>query len=242
MNPEARRIIQLARQARTPSAEDRRRVRAAVAIGVAAAAVTVPAVAAGGGAGFSAKIAGAMGVFTGIRGIVAGVVIASTSVGAGAYLWKHASAARVVEAPVVSSAPPVAAPVALPPPVSIPEPAAAPVVTPDVRDVHADAPGRARVAAPDPLAAELTLLHAAKQAWQDGNSQTAFDLAQKHAKLYPHSQLASERDALKVFALCGLGRTNDARDLAQALLSKAPGSPFRASLEQSCAMRQVPLP
>jgi hypothetical protein len=232
MNPEARRIIQLARQARTPSAEDKRRVRAAVAIGVAAAAVTVPAAA----AGASAKVAGAMGVFTGLRGIVAGMVIASTSVGAGAYLWKHASAARGVEAPVVSSAATVAGAVALPPPVSTAEPAPAPVVTPDVRDVRAEAPGRARVAPQDPLAAELTLLHAAKQAWQDGNSQTAFDLAQKHAKLYPHSQLASERDALKVFALCGLGRTNDARDLAQALLSKAPGSPFRASLEQSCAL------
>jgi hypothetical protein len=89
----------------------------------------------------------------------------------------------------------------------------------------------------DPLAAELTLLHAAKQAWQDGKPQTALDLAQKHAQLYPRSQLASERDALKVFALCGLGRTNDARDLASSLLSRAPGSPFRASLEQSCAMR-----
>jgi hypothetical protein len=88
----------------------------------------------------------------------------------------------------------------------------------------------------DPLAAELTLLHAAKQAWQDGKPQTALDLAQRHAQLYPHSQLASERDALKVFALCGLGRTSDARDLASTLLSRAPGSPFRASLEQSCAM------
>jgi hypothetical protein len=237
MNPEARRIIQLARQARSPSSEDKRRVRAAVAIGVAAAAVTVPAVAAGGATGVSAKVAGAVGVFAGLRGIVVGMVIASTSVGAGAYLWKHASAAHVVEAPVVSSAPPVSAPVALPPPVSALEPAPALVVTPDVRDVHGDAPGRARVVLQDPLAAELTLLHAAKQAWQDGKSQTAFDLARKHERLYPHSQLASERDALKVFALCGLGRTNEARDLAAALLSKAPGSPFRASLEQSCAMR-----
>jgi hypothetical protein len=225
MNPEARRILQLARQARTPSADDKRRVRAALALGVAATAVTVPTTAA---AGASAKLAGAMGVFTGLRGIVSGVVIASTSVGAGAYLWTHAR--RVAEASVVVSPAPVAP--ARPSPVAVPES----VNTPPA-ERPSDVPGRARVAPADPLAAELTLLHAAKQAWQDGKSQTAFDLAQRHAQLYPHSQLASERDALKVFALCGLGRTSDARDLASALLSRAPGSPFRASLEQSCAMR-----
>jgi hypothetical protein len=227
MNPEARRIIQLARQARTPSADDKRRVRAAIALGVAATAVAVPTTAA---AGASAKLAGAMGVFTGLRGIVSVAVIASTSVGAGAYLWTHAH--RVADVPVVFSPAPVATEAARPAPASVSES----VNTPPA-ERPSDVPGRARVAPADPLAAELTLLHAAKQAWQDGKSQTAFDLAQRHAQLYPHSQLASERDAIKVFALCGLGRTSDARDLASALLSRAPGSPFRASLEQSCAMR-----
>jgi RNA polymerase sigma-70 factor (ECF subfamily) len=89
----------------------------------------------------------------------------------------------------------------------------------------------------DPLAAELTLLHAAKEAWQEGRAQSALDLVQKHARLYPHSQLASEREALRVFALCGLGRTGEARDAATMVLAKAPGSPFRSAIEESCAMR-----
>jgi hypothetical protein len=228
MNPDARRIIQLARQARTPSADDKRRVRAAIALGVAATAVTVPTAAA---AGASAKLAGAAGVFTGLRGIVSVAVIASTSVGAGAYLWTHTSASRrSADVSVVSSPPPVEV---APPPITVSESTNPPPISPER---PAETPARPRMAPQDPLAAELTLLHAAKQAWQDGKPQTALDLAQRHAQLYPHSQLASERDALKVFALCGLGRTSDARDLASTLLSRAPGSPFRASLEQSCAM------
>jgi hypothetical protein len=228
MNPDARRIIQLARQARTPSADDKRRVRAAIALGVAATAVTVPTAAA---AGASAKLAGAAGVFTGLRGIVSVAVIASTSVGAGAYLWTHTSASRrSADVSVVSSPPPIEV---APPPITVSESTNPPPISPERT---AETPARPRMAPQDPLAAELTLLHAAKQAWQDGKPQTALDLAQRHAQLYPHSQLASERDALKVFALCGLGRTSDARDLASTLLSRAPGSPFRASLEQSCAM------
>ena len=228
MNPDARRIIQLARQARTPSADDKRRVRAAIALGVAATAVTVPTAAA---AGASAKLAGAAGVFTGLRGIVSVAVIASTSVGAGAYLWTHTSASRrSADVSVVSSPPPVEV---APPPITVSESTNTPPISPER---PAETPARPRMAPQDPLAAELTLLHAAKQAWQDGKPQMALDLAQKHAQLYPRSQLASERDALKVFALCGLGRTSDARDLASTLLSRAPGSPFRASLEQSCAM------
>ncbi len=227
MNPDARRIIQLARQARTPSADDKRRVRAAIALGVAATAVTIPTTVAAGGS----KLAGAMGVFTGLRGIVSGVVIGSMSVGAGAYLWTHASARRSADVSVVSSPPPVEI---APPPITVSESTNTPPAAPE-RPI--ETPARPRTAPQDPLAAELTLLHAAKQAWQDGKPQTALDLAQRHAQLYPRSQLASERDALKVFALCGLGRTSDARDLASSLLSRAPGSPFRASLEQSCAMR-----
>jgi hypothetical protein len=232
MNPEARRIIQLARQARTPSADDKRRVRAAIALGVAATAIAVPTTAASAAAGASAKLGGAMGIFTGLRGIVSVVVLASTSVGAGAYVWTHAAAARhTADVSMVSSPPPVEV---APAPITVSESANTP---PLPQDRPTEAPLRPRIAPQDPLAAELTLLHAAKQAWQDGKPQMALDLAQKHAQLYPRSQLASERDALKVFALCGLGRTSDARDLASSLLSRAPGSPFRASLEQSCALR-----
>ncbi len=236
MNPEARRIIQLARQARTPTLADKRRVRAAVALGVAAAAVAVPASAAAGASAKAAGAAGAFGVFTGLRGIVSVVAIASTSVGAGAYFWEHAHAAPPSEVPVAVSLAPLPPVAPLPVPVSAPALVTvtpAPVAT---AEHPSEARARARVSPLDPLAVELTLLQSAKQAWREGRPQAALDLAQKHAQLYPHSQLASERDALKVFALCGLGRTSDARDLGASLLAREPASPFRASIEQSCAM------
>jgi hypothetical protein len=40
-----------------------------------------------------------------------------------------------------------------------------------------------------------------------------------------------------VFALCDLGRAEEAHKIAAQLLSKAPSSPLRASLEESCALR-----
>jgi hypothetical protein len=226
MNPEARRIIQLTRQARTPSAEDKRRVRAAIGVGVATAAVATSTTTAA-----SVKAASVLGVLTGMRGVVSVVALVSASAGAGAYWRAHVSHTHP-SAPVQVSAPQQTPP-ASPEPVAVVEaPSPAPPTSePRSGDV------RPRAAAPDPLSAELTLLHTARQAWQDGKPQVALDLAQKHARLYPHSQLASERDALRVFALCGLDRTSEARELASALLARAPGSPLRASLEQSCAMR-----
>ena len=91
--------------------------------------------------------------------------------------------------------------------------------------------------APDPLLAELTLLRQAQQALRDGSARRALELAERHAALYPRSQLALERGALRVFALCALGRKTDARALATELLAAAPRSPLRTSLEESCATR-----
>jgi hypothetical protein len=228
MNPEARRVVQLTRQARTPSTEDKRRVRAAIGVGVAAAAVATSTTTATAAA---VKAASVFGVMTGLRGIAAVVAVVSASAGAGAY-W-HARASRAHAPTAVHVTASQQAPQLAPQPIVAAE---APSPAPPVSEPRGDV--RPRAAAPqDPLSAELTLLHTARQAWQDGKPQLALDLAQKHARLYPRSQLASERDALRVFALCGLDRTSEARDLASALLARAPGSPLRASLEQSCAMR-----
>jgi hypothetical protein len=230
MSPEARRVVQLARQARSPTAEDKRRIRAAVAVGVATAAIATPAAA----AGASTKMAGALGALGGARAVVAIGLAVSTSVGVGAYWHLHASARHAVKAPIAAAAQP-SEPVLAPPLATIPaEPAPLP---PAPTERTREEPARPRAAPQDPLAAELTLLHAAKEAWQEGQARSALELVQKHARLYPHSQLASEREALRVFALCGLGRTSEAREAASVVLTKAPGSPFRAAIEESCAMR-----
>jgi hypothetical protein len=228
MNPEARSLLQLARQAQTPTAEDKARVRAAIGLTVAAAVPTGAAIAV-------AKAGGVAGLFAGFRVALPAILVASVSVGGGAYYWYTMSprATRHVE---VKSAPPAfERPVALPTtevaPKLAPEVSAPPPVSPSVGEVRpaATAPSQ------DPLLAEVTLLRRAQHAWQSGKPQLALELAQQHARAYPHSQLAVERDAVRVFAFCALGRTLEARTLASDVLARAPGSPLRASIEESCA-------
>jgi hypothetical protein len=204
MDPGARRVVALARSARTPSDADKRRVRQALALGVGAATAGVS-------AGTALASATKVGALVGLRGIIAALVVAAA--GTGTYFFARS---RVVAPVVVATAATVAAPVVVP---LVPAPAA--TVVPS----------------PDPLLAELSLLRQAQQALRDGQARRALELAERHASLYPRSQLALERGALRVFAFCALGRKADARALANDLLAAAPRSPLRTSLEESCAMR-----
>jgi hypothetical protein len=229
MNPEARRIIELTRAARTPSVDDKDRVRRALAITLAATAAAAPGVAAGAtaakaaAAGTAAKTVGALGAATGLKLALSVVVIAS--LGVGAYWWTRPAPAPVAT-PVVAPAVKV---VAVEPPVAE-EPPTAPAeialeTTPSVGSLR------------DPLLAELALLNRAQQAWRHGAAGKALELAQQHAQRYPRSKLALERDAVRVFALCALGRKHQAHSLAVTIVKRAPRSPLRTSVEESCGMR-----
>jgi hypothetical protein len=161
-------------------------------------------------AGASSGTAAASAVKAGALIGLRGVIAALlvVSTGVGTLVWFRGHQAPPAPAPVVTPAP-VAPPVVQP----IPAPE------------------------PDPLLAELTLLRQAQQALRDGSARRALELAERHAALYPRSQLALERGALRVFAYCALGRKADARALAGELLAAAPRSPLRTSLEESCAAR-----
>ena len=202
MSPNARRVVDLARAARTPDDADKRRVRQALALGLGAA---VAGASSGTAVAGAVKAGALVGVRAGVKTILAALVVATA--GAGSYLY----VARAHERAAVVAPAPVAAPVA-------------PVVTPIAPT-------------PDPLLAELGLLRQAQQALRDGSARRALELAERHAALYPSSQLGLERGALRVFALCALGRKSDARSLATELLKAAPRSPLRTSLEESCATR-----
>jgi hypothetical protein len=207
MSPEAWRLLEVVREAESPSELDRRRVRRAIAVGAGAtvapavakaASVAAPKTAAAVTAGKGAALVAAA------KGAAAIAVLAS--MGTGAVWWsRHRS----------------------------PEPAAA---LPAVRSLALD-PGEA--APPSTLLGELTLLQRAQRALANGAPREALALTDQHAARYPGSQLARERDAVRVFAYCALGRTPEARALATEILKKAPRSPLRASLGQSCA---APLP
>jgi hypothetical protein len=202
LNSDARRVIDLARKARTPSEVDKRRVRRAVAIGLGATAAGVTS-----GATVASASKG-LGALLGLRGIAAVVLV--SSIGTGTTWWVRES---LRHRPSVSS-------VAVPAASTAPVPVIIPVPAPQ-----------------DPLLAELNLLRRAQHALREGQPGQALELAERHAILYPSSQMALERGALQVFAFCAMGRKADARSLATELLRQAPRSPLRTSLEESCAMR-----
>jgi len=205
MNPGARRVVELARAARTPADADKRRVRRALALGLGAAV-------AGASSGTAVASAVKAGALVSLRGIFAAVFVVAAGTGSALWVRGHAHEQTPPARPsaVAPSAPAVAAAPTLP------------VVVP---------------LAPDPLLAELTLLREAQHALRDGSARHALELAERHAALYPHSQLSLERGALRVFAFCALGRKTEARALATQLLTAAPRSPLRTSLEESCATR-----
>jgi hypothetical protein len=205
LNGEERRVVELARAARTPGDSDKRRVRAALAATLGGAALGVASSTA---VASAAKSAGAL---VAMRALLAAALL--TSAGVGTYFWTRAPRGPSVVAPAV--APPTAPSVVVEP---LP-PAAAPP------------------AEGDPLLAELTLLRQAQRALRDGDAKRALELAARHAALYPRSQMSVERGALRVFALCSLGRKSEARTLARELIAEAPSSPLRKSLEESCGMR-----
>jgi hypothetical protein len=210
MNPEARRVVDLAREARTPGEADKRRVRQAIALGLGAA----TAGAASSVAASAVAKGGAAGLFAGLRGVA--MVVAVATAGAGTVWWArahgHGPAIAQPAATAPASAPMVIEPLAPPPAEAAPDPAV------------------------DPMLAELSLLRQAQQALRDGHPAQALTLAQRHATLYPRSQMSLEGGALQVFSFCALGRKSDARRLATELLARAPRSPLRTSLEDSCAM------
>ena len=213
MKPEAWRLLQVVREADSPSELDMRRVRRAIAAG-AGAALAAPVAKAASAATSKGVAAASVGKSTALvaatKSVAAIVVLAS--LGAGTAWWSHHRSLELA-APALSRA-----------------------SSPEMREPSAAV---AETAAPSTLLGELTLLQRAQRALAGGAPKEALALAGEHATRYPRSQLAGERDAVRVFAECALGQRANARALALEILKSAPRSPLRTSLEQSCA---APLP
>lgn len=227
LGPDARRILELTREARTPSVRDKLRVEDKLAqslqivaisgaAGASAATLTKPA---------AATVALKWLAIIGLPALVA--------VGAGA-LYRRAPAAPAHAPPArVALASSVRA--KAPEPVALPSAAAA---APTAEKVAArPAPVRERPRAEkegDSLNEELDLLHQAQAAWRQQNPTQALALLAEHRQRYPKSVLGLEREALRVLSLCAAGRTSEAKEVARRSFSKAGRSPLRASVEQSC--------
>ena len=235
LDPEARRILELTREARTPTARDKvrmdRRIGAALALG------SATSHAASGGA--ATKVVGTAAAikWTGIA------LIAIGSAGYVGWRASHPSPSPspmgVVAAPAAADPAPAAAGqgVATAPP----EPAARPEPEPADHPGALRSSGASRASHPkvseETLSEELDLLHDAQSKWRAGNASAALSLLSEHRKRFPRSQLGSERDALTILSLCATNRTAEARRLAQRFLQTAQRSPLRTSVEESCGGR-----
>jgi hypothetical protein len=113
----------------------------------------------------------------------------------------------------------------------------------------ADAPGRARDAAPtvaaprsrprapklDPLVRETSILRRAEASLRKGDPAGALDVLAEHGRELPESKLAVERAALRVIALCRSGKKAQGRGEAVLLERHAASGPYRERIRRSCA-------
>lgn len=84
------------------------------------------------------------------------------------------------------------------------------------------------------LAAELALVDAAKRALAAGDAALALDRLGAHARDFRRGQLAEERQALRVEALCAAGKRPQARAEATLFLREYPASTHADRIARAC--------
>ena len=82
------------------------------------------------------------------------------------------------------------------------------------------------------LAAERSLLDAARTALRRGDGAGALDAVNRHRRQLPSSQLGEEREIIGIHGLVGSGGSAEARAAAQQFVQRRPQSTIRPALEQ----------
>jgi hypothetical protein len=235
LSPEARSIIEAARGGDDPSPHDRKRVRSSLVLRLGAGAATVgAATSAGTAAAAGASHAAGTGLLVGLLPKGFAVLSAVTAIGVGAYVAHEPEAPSqeaVVSVTVSSSPPPAASEVRVP---FVPvEPQPPTEIAPTVeRPNHAPAP--AKVPEGPSLASEVESLREAHTALREGKANEALDVLDRDAAPADSSALDQERAAVRIFALCRLGQTDEARRLAGEFLTKWPSSPHAPRVRTAC--------
>jgi hypothetical protein len=85
---------------------------------------------------------------------------------------------------------------------------------------------------------ELALLGKARAALRAGDGSRALTLLDEHARTFVGGQLSAERQAVRILALCSLGRTSDARAVANQFFHQHPHSPLTQRVASSCAIQR----
>lgn len=224
LDPDAKRLLGLVSEARTPSAADKARVAGKIGAAIwllETAATTSVAAQTVTKAGLGLGVKWAMGVMAlaVVGGVSYGVYTPEPAREPSKPVVAHVTEARVPEpqtAPEMMEAEP-----------SPPPPPAA------LKSARAERARPAR-AGKSTLGKELELLHGAQSSWRAGDASRALSQLEAHRRAYAHSQLWPERDALRVLCLCALGRTDEARKLGRRFLAAAPQSPLRSAVTESC--------
>jgi hypothetical protein len=97
---------------------------------------------------------------------------------------------------------------------------------------------RRRSPASDGDAIELGLLQRARAALARGEFSAALGAISEHQRRFPSGRLGEEREALRVKALSGLGRTDEAQRAAERFRDRFPESVLAPRLED--AIRKAP--
>jgi hypothetical protein len=88
--------------------------------------------------------------------------------------------------------------------------------------------------APSHLLEETRLIADAQRALNGGASAKALAILEQHRSRFPSGELAQERDAARVFALCALGRNADAQRARRAFGTSWPDSPLGVRVRGGC--------
>ncbi len=200
----------------------------------------------------AAGVAGAVGGVAPPAGPGGSTVLAAAAkltvlaVTLGGVLWWGLRPAPMPAAPISTPTVPLRAPVIERPPTVSAEPAAPPSVAsapraPVVRGLaplHAGASDAASPVArvPEAQASEWQLVRRARETL-DKDPSASLRFAAAHARLYPHGALAQEREVIVIDALMRLGRGQDAKARAEALLRQSPETVHRAHIEALLARR-----
>jgi hypothetical protein len=87
----------------------------------------------------------------------------------------------------------------------------------------------------DELMAEVALLRDAQAALRSHDGTRALSAVDAHARAFPHGTLTPERCAVRVFALCELGRVGEAEAAKASFLAEHPDSPEAERVRNACS-------
>jgi len=225
MSRETKALLDLGRDGDALRARDKARLKRVVLAQVAATSVVATTSTAAAWTAVAAKVVGVA------------VVVGSVAVGVAVVSPKPAAApapSATVAMPRPSTPAPSVVRKALPPPPAREAPPP-PVNPPPVVTARPPEPVPAPVAAaPTTLEEETRLLHAAEDAMKAGSADRALAALGEHAARFPNGDLAHERAADRVFALCLAGRQDEARRAADDFLAAEGVGPLAARVRASC--------